>query len=105
MNAGAGGCGGIGTGGAGVEWLGDVAYLGLPCSAHEIEHAIDGLGLAGLLAPFRGRPASDRGALVAAACRVGTLFLARPDLREIEINPLFVHAQGRGVTAVDVLTR
>ena len=95
----------IGTGGAGVEWLGDVAYLGLPCSAQEVERVIDGLRLAGLLAPCRGRPASDRGALVAAACRVGALFLARPGLQEIEINPLFVHTQGQGVTAVDVLTR
>lgn len=95
----------IGTGGAGVEWMGDVAWLALPCSEAEIERAIAGLRLAALLAPFRGRSAADRAALVAAAHRVGAVFLAHPHLRELEINPLFVHAEGDGVTAVDVLTR
>jgi acetate---CoA ligase (ADP-forming) len=95
----------IGTGGAGVEWMGDVTYLSLPCSDEDIERAIDGLRLAGLLGPFRGRPAADRSALVAAARRISDVFLVHPNLRELEINPLFVHAGGQGVTAVDVLTR
>jgi succinyl-CoA synthetase beta subunit len=29
--------------------------------------------------------------------------MTRPEITEIDINPLFVHAQGEGVTAVDAL--
>lgn len=95
----------IGTGGVDVEWLADVAYLSLPVEDDEIRRAIDGLKLAQLLAPFRGRPAADRDALVAAARRLGDVFLASPTVREVEINPLFVGAAGDGLIAVDVLTR
>lgn len=95
----------IGTGGAGVEWLADVTYLSLPADKHEIQRAIDELKLAQLLAPFRGRAAADRDGLVTAACRLGDVFLASPNLREVEINPLFVRAGDDGVVAVDVLTK
>jgi acetate---CoA ligase (ADP-forming) len=94
----------IGTGGTAVEWLADVAYLALPVDAAEVGRALDTLMLGRLLPPFRGRAAADRQALVAAACRLGDVFLAS-GLQELEVNPLFVRAQGQGVVAVDVLTR
>lgn len=95
----------LGTGGSTVEWLADVAYLAMPVTPDEVERALDGLKLAQLLRPFRGRPASDRAALVAAACRLAQVFQATEGLREAEINPLFVGQIGAALCAVDVLTQ
>ena len=95
----------IGTGGSTVEWLADVAYLAMPVTPAEVERALDGLKLAQLLLPFRGRPAADRAALVKAACRFAQVFESTEGLREAEINPLFVRRVGAGLCAVDVLTQ
>jgi len=52
---------------------------------------------------FRGQPPRDVAALAEAAARIGALMLASPDLDEIDVNPLIVHAAGDGVVAVDAL--
>jgi hypothetical protein len=55
---------------------------------------------------FRGKPAADAEALIAATVRFGDAFLATvPAVAEIEINPLIVLAAGQGVIAVDALVK
>jgi acetyltransferase len=62
------------------------------------------LKAAKLLAGFRGRPAADLDALVAAICGLSDLYLDhRHLLHDIEVNPLIVLPQGKGVRAVDLL--
>ena len=61
------------------------------------------LKVAKLLAGFRGRPAADLDALVAAICGLSDFYLDhRHLLSDLEINPLIVLPQGQGVRAVDV---
>jgi acetate---CoA ligase (ADP-forming) len=57
-----------------------------------------------VLQGFRGRPAGDIDALADAIVRVSEL-AGRTDTTELEINPLIVQAEGKGVVAVDALIR
>lgn len=93
----------IGSGGVGVELDRDVVHVALPASPGQIERALQGLRLASRLAGWRGRPPADVPALVEAAARFGDLFLACPELAELEINPLMVLPSGQGLRVVDAL--
>ncbi|MBI1386092.1 MAG: CoA-binding protein [Rhizobiales bacterium] len=92
----------IGSGGVLVELIGDSVTLLLPSSPTDIADAIAGLRASRLLGGFRGRPTAD---LMAIAREIaGIAQFARQNaerLAEIEINPLFVHADR--VCAVDAL--
>jgi len=92
----------IGLGGTAVELFRDVAWLALPTTADQVRSAVSRLKLGTLLAGFRGKPAADVEALCRAAVTFGQRFIDS-GAREIEINPMFVQADGRGVYAVDVL--
>ncbi len=92
----------VGSGGVLVELVGDARTLLLPASGGEIGAAIGTLKVAKLLRGFRGRPAADLDALAAALGRLAAFAIERKDqIREIEINPLFVYENG--VCAVDAL--
>ncbi|MEQ8897621.1 MAG: acetate--CoA ligase family protein [Roseovarius sp.] len=92
----------LGSGGILVELLADTVSLLLPATEAEISRALDRLKVAWLLNGYRGRPAADRAALVAALTGLADYAVASRDhVAEIEINPLFVF--DTGVLAVDVL--
>jgi acetyltransferase len=56
-----------------------------------------------LLGAFRGQPARDVEAVIAAMLTLGQLFVENRDwLSDIEINPLIVREAGQGVRAVDI---
>jgi hypothetical protein len=93
----------IGTGGVAIELYRDVAHLALPVSAEQVLTALRKLKLWTLLQGFRGKPAADVDALARAAVRFGDMFLASPDVSELEINPVIVGRQGEGLSAVDAL--
>ena len=92
----------LGSGGILVELLADTATLLLPSTRYEIAAALDSLKVAKLLDGYRGQPAADKAAAVAALDGLARYAVAHVDnLVEIEINPLFVYEHG--VLAVDVL--
>ena len=91
----------LGAGGELVELLEDAAALLLPASRADLDRALDRLRVGRLLRGFRGRPAADLGALGAAVDRLAALPAARPELAELEINPLI--ATPDGAWAVDAL--
>ncbi len=96
----------LGAGGVLTELLRDSVSLLPPFSADAIAAALGRLRVSRLLAGFRGRPAGDVPALVAAilACtRYAEANLER--LSELDLNPVIVRPQGRGVVAVDALIR
>ena len=93
----------IGSGGVAIELYRDIAHLALPASAEQVRTTIRRLKLGTLLAGFRGKPAADVEALVDAAVRLSDLFLACPELQELELNPVIVHARGAGLRVVDAL--
>jgi acetate---CoA ligase (ADP-forming) len=95
----------LGFGGVTAELLADTATLVLPCDGEDILAALRGLRLWPLLDGYRGRPRADVAALVATSLALMQLLQARPDIEEIEVNPLILRAEGCGAVAVDALIR
>jgi acetate---CoA ligase (ADP-forming) len=93
-----------GLGGVLVEVLKDLAIRLLPVDAAAAEDMLRGLKSAPLLGAFRGRAPRDVSAAARAMAGMSRLFLDhRPFLADLEINPLIVLEEGKGVRAVDVL--
>jgi acetyltransferase len=92
----------FGMGGIYAEALADVAFRLAPLSPADAEEMIAEVRSARLLTGLRGACPADRGALVDALLRVGWLAHSCPRVRELDINPLMVLPQGKGVLAVDV---
>jgi acetate---CoA ligase (ADP-forming) len=91
----------LGFGGVMTELLADTVTLVLPVTSREVEAALRRLRLWPLLDGFRGKPAGDVRAVVAAVLALQSLMQNRPELEEIEINPLMVLP--KGAVAVDAL--
>lgn len=94
----------IGMGGVDVEVVPDVVTAPAPVSVAEARELLSDLrGYPRLLA-HRGRPAADVDAAAEALARLSELAAASAGaFREIDVNPLIVHAAGRGATVVDAL--
>jgi acyl-CoA synthetase (NDP forming) len=93
-----------GLGGVFVEVLRDVAVRVPPLDAAEAAAMIAELRGGALLRGARGRPPADVRALAETLVRVAALADAwRDRLRALDINPLLVLEDGRGVVAVDWL--
>ena len=93
----------LGLGGIWVEALGDVQLLPGAAGEAQIREALGKLRSAKLLAGVRGAPPADIDAVVKVVTAIGRLMQTVPELTEIDVNPLMVHAKGQGVTALDAL--
>ncbi len=92
-----------GLGGVFVEAVRDIAFRLLPVTAGDAREMLGELRSARVLGGFRGRPARDVDAIAAAMEGLSRLFLNhRPWLADLEINPLMVLEQSKGVRAIDV---
>lgn len=92
-----------GLGGVMVEAIKDVSLRLLPVTEADAREMLEELRGKTLLGEFRGRPARDIDALVAAMTGLSDLFLAhREQLSDLEVNPLIVLEEGAGTRAVDV---
>jgi len=93
-----------GFGGIFVEQLRDVAVRVPPVGPDDAAAMITELRGAAILAGARGGAPADARALTEAIVRLGALAEAyRDSLRALDINPLLVLDDGRGVVAVDWL--
>ena len=72
-----------------------------PLDAATADAMFDDLRAARLLRGVRGRPRVDRGALVAMVVALGRLGVERPDVLEVDLNPVI--ASATGALAVDAL--
>jgi acyl-CoA synthetase (NDP forming) len=93
----------VGLGGIWVEALGDVQALPANADAAQVVEALRKLRSAKLLAGLRGVPPADLEAVAQVVMAIGRLMQTVPELTEIDINPLMVHAKEHGVTALDAL--
>jgi acyl-CoA synthetase (NDP forming) len=94
----------FGSGGVMVEVYGDVALRRCPITRLEARAMIAEVKGARLLRGFRGRPAADVEALEDTLVRVSHFAMHMEGrLAELDINPLMVLPEGRGVRAVDAL--
>lgn len=93
----------LGAGGVLVELTRDTTARLLPVTGADVRAMIDELKVKTLLKGFRGAKPADTAALVKAVVGLTKVFLKhREHLADLEINPLIVREQGKGVAAVDV---
>jgi acetyltransferase len=93
----------VGLGGIFVEVLKDVSIRLLPIDEREAREMLKELRGYKVLEGVRGQGPRDIDALVKAMVGLSDIFTAhRNHLSDLEINPIMVRAQGRGVVAVDV---
>ena len=94
----------VGLGGITTELFKDVIYRPAPVSAEEAAAMLGELKAAPLLNGFRGAAKADVPALAQLISQVSRLAARFKDaISEIEINPVLVHPEGKGVTIVDAL--
>lgn len=93
----------VGLGGVWTEILADTRLLPADIDQAGAMREISMLRSARMLGAFRGKPARDVAALADVIVRLGALMRAQPDIAEIDINPLIVRDEGKGVTALDAL--
>jgi acetyltransferase len=94
----------VGLGGITTELFRDVIYRPAPVSATEATAMLAELKAAPLLSGFRGAAKTDIPALAQLISQISVLAAATRDhIAEIEINPVLVHPEGKGVTIVDAL--
>jgi acetyltransferase len=93
-----------GFGGILVEFFSDVTIGIPPLSKEQASGMIRRLRGWKLLTGVRGRPPADVEALCETVVRVGELAVSlNEQIAGLDINPLIVHGENRGVTAVDAL--
>jgi acetate---CoA ligase (ADP-forming) len=94
----------VGLGGVLTEVLHDVAHRFAPVTADDARDMIAQLKGAKILDGYRGAPPADIDAVVDVIVRLSWLIHDhRSRIAEIDINPLFVRANGKGVVAADAL--
>ncbi len=94
----------LGAGGVMVEVFKDASVALAPVDRAEAEAMIDRLRASVMLGGFRGAPPRDRDALVDCIVQFSK-FVAGTDgqFEAIDLNPVFVHRQGQGVSIADAL--
>jgi acyl-CoA synthetase (NDP forming) len=96
----------LGAGGVLTELLADSVSLLPPWSHVSIAAALKQLAMARLLGGYRGKPAADVDALIAAVMSVARFAAANvARLVELDVNPVVVRSAGMGAVAVDTMMR
>lgn len=84
----------FGLGGVSVEILQDVAFRLAPLSPHDAHAMIREIKGFALLSGYRGQPAVDLAALERLLLQVSTLVETQPDIKELDLNPIFAYPNG-----------
>lgn len=91
----------LGLGGIYVEIFKDVVFGLNPLSSQDVLKMINKLKSAKLLEGARGAEESDRAALVESVLRLAKLLTDFPEIIELDINPLLVLSNAKGVKVLD----
>jgi acyl-CoA synthetase (NDP forming) len=83
-----------GIGGVAVELYKDVAFRVTPVTDLDAAAMLDQLRGKALFDGFRGAPPADRTALIDVLVRISALVELVPELQELDLNPVIVHAHG-----------
>ncbi len=95
----------FGFGGIFVEVFGDVASAVCPVSRDDARRKLERLKSYRMLKGFRGMPPADVDGYVDAIVRVSRLLAACPEIKELDVNPLRLLADGSGICALDARMR
>jgi acyl-CoA synthetase (NDP forming) len=93
----------FGLGGVLVEIFKDVTFRLAPVTEQEALAMLDGIGAAEILHGVRGAAAVDREALARIIVAVSQVVTDFPEIRELDLNPVFAHRAGTVAADVRVL--
>lgn len=92
----------FGLGGIYVNYLKDVAFRLAPMNIREAQQMMEETRSYSMLKGVRGEAPADIDKLRDAILRVGHLVWDFPELKDLDINPIFVYEDGKGCSALDV---
>ncbi|MBO68017.1 MAG: hypothetical protein CL398_06860 [Acidiferrobacteraceae bacterium] len=96
----------LGAGGIFAELIKDTKVLLPPLAENQVAEALKQLKIFPLIKGFRGQPAGDKDAVIAAVVIVANLAEHHKDfLLELDINPLLVRPVGKGAVVADAFVR
>jgi len=91
----------FGLGGVFVEIFQDVEFRFAPVLRNEARRMIRETKAYKLFNGFRGRPVADVETLEKMIVCLSDMSIHHPEIKELDINPLLVHAKGKGATVAD----
>ena len=89
----------FGLGGIFVEVLKDVSFRLIPITESDAHEMIKEIKAYPVLTGIRGQPPRDVDAVVDALMKVSTMVEENPEIRELDLNPVFVYE--KGLTVID----
>jgi acetyltransferase len=92
----------FGLGGIYVNFLKDVSFRLAPVNEREAQEMMEETRSYTLLKGVRGEAPADINALRDAIMRIGVMVWDQPELKELDINPILVYDENKGVSALDV---
>jgi acetyltransferase len=92
----------FGLGGIYVEALKDVTFRVAPIDRRQAAEMLGEIRAYKLLRGVRGEKPADQAAIVDTLLRISQLVTDFPEIVELDINPLMVFEQGRGVLGIDM---
>jgi len=95
----------FGLGGVLVEALDDVVFRAAPLGAAEAQTMLTELRGRRLLDAVRGRPAVDRDRIVDLLVRVSELAADRPEVAELDLNPVILTERGAAIADARAVIR
>jgi acyl-CoA synthetase (NDP forming) len=95
----------FGLGGTHVEIFGDVQFRITPLTDRDAAEMVRGIKAYRLLTGYRGHPPADLEALEETLLRVSRLVEEVPEIRELDLNPIFALPPGQGCRIVDARIR
>ncbi len=93
----------VGLGGILTELLQDVVFIPAGASRADIERVLRSLKGAKLFDGYRGAPPADMDAAITVVETLSALLLRHPEIVEADLNPVRLHARGKGATVLDAL--
>lgn len=93
----------VGLGGIYVEIFKDYALYPAPLNEFEARQMIESLKVAPLFKGYRGSDKLDIDAFAKLIVAIGDLAINNEEVQELDINPLFVYPEGKGVGVADAL--
>ncbi|HAR98663.1 MAG TPA: acyl-CoA synthetase [Syntrophus sp. (in: bacteria)] len=91
----------FGLGGTYVEALQDVTFRLCPIRELGAHHMIEQIRASRILGPFRGKRAKDKRAMAEIIMRTSQLVMDFPQIRELDMNPVFLYEEGEGAMVAD----
>ncbi|MGM0540483.1 MAG: acetate--CoA ligase family protein [Thermodesulfobacteriota bacterium] len=91
----------FGLGGIFVEVFKDVAFRLAPVGRNQANRMVRGIKAHEMLTGFRGRDKADIETIEKLLVSLSNMAQNHPQIQEMDINPLMVHAQGKGATVAD----